>query len=52
MPYWEGLDSMAWTEATRSERSSASVERAASRSVRAEASSGEEGVVVRDRMRR
>lgn len=52
MPYWEGLDSMACTEATRSERSSAREESADSRSVRAEASSGEEGAVVRERMRR
>lgn len=52
MPKREGSDSMACTEATRSERSSAREERAFSRSVRAEESSGEEAFVARERMRR
>ena len=43
---------MACTEATRSARSSASDERAASRSERADASSGDVAEVVRERMRR
>jgi hypothetical protein len=52
MPNWDGSLSMAWTESTRSSRSSARSPRAVSRSERAEASSGEEAVVVRERMRR
>ncbi|KAI1370899.1 methyltransferase domain-containing protein [Hypoxylon crocopeplum] len=51
-PYRAGSDSAAWTDSTRSARSSASVARACSRSDRAEASSGEVSEVVRLRMRR
>lgn len=43
---------MACTEASRSERSSSREAREVSRSVSAEASSGEEGSVERERMRR
>ncbi|KAI2609260.1 methyltransferase domain-containing protein [Hypoxylon sp. NC1633] len=51
-PYRAGSDSAAWTDSTRSARSSASVSRACSRSDRADASSGEVSDVVRLRMRR
>src|SRR3569833_761960 len=51
-PYCEGSDSTARTDSTRSAKSSASDDRADSRSVRAEASSGDEAAVVRERMRR
>lgn len=51
MPNCDGLNSIAWTEATRSERSSAREDRLVSRSARAEESSGE-AEWVRERMRR
>jgi len=51
-PNWEGLDSTALTDSTRSARSSAREDRALSRSERADASSGEEALVARERMRR
>lgn len=52
MPNWEGLDSTAWTEATRSARSSAREDKADSSSVRADVSSGEVCDEARERMRR
>ncbi|KAI1759034.1 methyltransferase domain-containing protein [Hypoxylon sp. FL1150] len=51
-PYRAGSDSAAWTDSTRSARSSASVARACSRSDRAEASSGDVELLVKLRMRR
>lgn len=46
------MDSMACTESTRSARSSTREESAASRSVRAEASSGDVAAEARERIRR
>ncbi|KAI2622171.1 methyltransferase domain-containing protein [Hypomontagnella submonticulosa] len=51
-PYRAGSDSAACTDSTRSARSSASAARACSRSVRADASSGDVELFVRLRMRR
>ncbi|OTA67735.1 hypothetical protein K449DRAFT_409031 [Hypoxylon sp. EC38] len=50
-PYRAGSDSAAWTDSTRSVRSSASVLRACSRSDRADASSGDVELFVKLRMR-
>ncbi|KAI1103079.1 methyltransferase domain-containing protein [Jackrogersella minutella] len=51
-PYCAGFDSTAWTDSTRSARSSASASRASSRSVRADTSSGDVELLVRLRIRR